>query len=499
MTRRFAALALGVLAAMVALCGVDLPYSGEWDFFPALEKCCSGRLAFADLWRQDHEHRVIFQRGLMLLMARASAWDVRWELAASLVLALAAFLVVARRFDQRGWALAVAAGLSFSLAAWGNWLWGIQVGLFLSFLAFFGAITLLLHEREVLASLCAVVASYSFATGLLAWPVGLALLWSQRRKRAARIWGACGLAVGVLYFAGYEPQGPPGAPLSPPRLLAYVLIFLGSPLCSWSDGLASLLGLSGLAGFVVLWRRERPPEAAAWAAYAVGGAAMAAVGRSGEGLHQALSTRYITMAVPLWLGLLLLIERASLSRKKELLGSLAALMLANSAYGALGFLYRDGQMRLDRDELRRLEPHPVLTMPWPPAEETAARSLFLKEHRLSLFRDGVPPPRSGPEPAALTPGFFEGEISRTELSDGRSLVKGWALERASGLAPRTLFFYSGGRLAFSGRPYIPHLARAVKAGRIGALVSGFSFIFPRERLGPDLRVVASGPAGASAL
>ena len=94
---------------------------------------------WADLWPVHNEHRILFPR--LVLLGAAVAFDLRlcWIMALGVLLTLATWLVLrrgllppphARSRTPTAWALALAALPLFSLHAWGNWTWGIQIVVF---------------------------------------------------------------------------------------------------------------------------------------------------------------------------------------------------------------------------------------------------------------------------------------------------------------------------------------------------------------------------------
>jgi hypothetical protein len=62
---------------------------------PLLDKMYRGELAFPDLWAQHNEHRLLFPKIIMLVLARSTGWDIRYELALNLLLAIGIFAILA--------------------------------------------------------------------------------------------------------------------------------------------------------------------------------------------------------------------------------------------------------------------------------------------------------------------------------------------------------------------------------------------------------------------
>lgn len=326
----------GSIAAILFLVGmllgfsVDYPYYDQWDFVPFLEKAHTGQLTWGDFWAQHNEHRLVFPRLVLLALALWSRWDIHWEMGASLFFAVLTWAVICAQAKSGGRrvhegpntaVLLMFTLLVFSMSQWQNWFLGWQVQEFMNVLAAvltFVALSWGGLGGLVLAGVCAVVASFSFANGVLAWPVGLVMLLLQYRERGrwARFeligWIVAGVVVTGAYLRGYEtPAYHPGLSSAlgqPLECVLYVLAYLGQPVWNFDPFISLLLG----GGGVLLWltsttqllacgvpRRHLLP----WfgmALYAVATAAMTALGRVDSGLDQAMSSRYVTMANLLW-------------------------------------------------------------------------------------------------------------------------------------------------------------------------------------------------------
>jgi hypothetical protein len=316
-----------LLALLVARLGVNVPYWDEWEFVTVLQKSAAHMLRLGDLWAQHNEHRHLFPQIILLGLSHPTHWDVRAELAANLVLAVAAFAVLAfllrRTVAPYGravhlLALGAFAWLLFSPVAWENWLWGWELSWFLDTLAVVAAVAILAAwpaSRPAAAGfacavVAAVVASYSLAGGLLVWPACLALFVADRRfRRFIPIWLAAAAATVTLFLRGYvgsESTGNLHYVLEHPVAYArYALTYLGAPL-SRDPSLAPALGLLVLAVFAaaVAYLALRSPRslgrAVPWVAlggYAVMAALMTGLGRAHFGTGQSIASRYTTLSV----------------------------------------------------------------------------------------------------------------------------------------------------------------------------------------------------------
>ncbi len=414
------------LLAMYGRYSLDIPYYDQWELVPLLEKQSLGALGFRDFWGQHNEHRLIFPRLLMLALAQWSQWNVYWELATNFVLALttwASLALLIRRTgrqiheEDNGPVYMVMSLIVFSLSQWQNWFLGWQMQVFMTVLAIILSLACLSFQRYTslgvaLAAVFGVLATYSFANGILIWPIGFLLLVLLRHTRPRfwrqelGAWGGVGLTVIASYLYGYEtPAYHPSlleALRQPLHSALYLLAYLGQPmgnvhlilsvcmgalaLLVWGVTLAQLLAcrvsLNALAPWIGL------------ALYALGTAAMTAFGRVDEGLEQALSSRYVTVANPLWVAVVVqLYWVAKVSDgwiiRRLLPAKLVLLCLAlcvSSLYGAYRWTERYNAYADLRTQVLLGNDLERLRMLYPPRPQVIIeRREFLRAHGLSIF------------------------------------------------------------------------------------------------------------------
>ncbi len=377
-----AALPLGCLIAAFYFYAVDLPVWDEWwGFVPLLQKYFSGTLQFADFWAQHNEHRIVLPKLLLLGLAMVSDYDVRWDMAASIVFALLFYACIGLHLFlnrralgmERGWIWlwALTAYAVFSLRQHENWFWGFQVQWYMNVFGMALGAFVLTNKRltpGVFAVLvcCGLFSLFSLSAGALYWvlvPVFL-LLMQLRGATIPRIWAYlcvwCAL-FGVLlffYFLGLAGGNYPGGLLhffkTPGDGVRYVLLYLGGLLTEiGSMDLFSLaVGAAGLAIFLcggvwILWRANAARCRASLfflflGSYALGCALVTGLGRSGFGLSQASSSRYTTISLLLWLAVLYLlyaaVANASFREWKEKLRGAVLVLLLCACFG--GIIYR---------------------------------------------------------------------------------------------------------------------------------------------------------------
>jgi len=497
-----------VVAATVRATAVDVPTWDAWEFAPIVADFSEGRLTARTFWAQHNEHRLVVPRVVMLALAWTSAWDVRVEQAANLVVALAQLgvtaLLVRRTVTPVApraapWLVAAASALIFSLAAWQNWSWGWQLCIFLCVTATSGAALVLARWRgrwpeTVALQLLAVTAALSFASGLVV-PVlvPLALLASPaaigRRTRLghAAATAVAGAATVLAYLWDFAPQAHhPEPALSAHRLpdaAGYVVTYLGAAFAGGDPELAAVLGAAGLGATAVvtvtLWWAHAGLRAALlpWTfleLFALAGAVVTAVGRVGFGVEQALESRYVTLATPFWLGSAATLTLALATWQRASAPSAARTLRIGFACGlAAGALvpghwaaFRTGtiemhehaaRMRGARRCLKHVAEAPdacFVHVHWNPPE---MRRLAARLDRLDLgpfARWSAPPPLAsfqrlapGPEPV----GRIETVSRRGDDVD----VRGWALDPATGGPARGVLVSQNGRVlgrAWTGLP-----------------------------------------------
>lgn len=333
-----------VLGVEVARCAVNVPYWDEWDIAVVLLKARHGTLAFTDLWAQHNESRKVFPRLVIVALGRLARGDVRCQMALSVLLAsvvsLSLFVLVRRTLrvgaNGRILAWAVLNVPIFGLIQHENWLWGIQFITFVPIaclaLGMVAATSRWRLERRFLVAMAlATVSSFSFANGMVCWPLLLPVLVAYgaaddpRSRRRLGTWcvvyAIAFVATAAAYFHGftkptYHPD--PGAALRDPVGAAtYALAFLGRafappPLPRLRGavvvGASLVLLLVGACASITLERSSSVGRRALpWltlAGYALVSALVTTAGRFGFGVGQALASRYTTFSSYLAIGLI---------------------------------------------------------------------------------------------------------------------------------------------------------------------------------------------------
>lgn len=435
-------LALVPFAYLVRMCAlryVDVPVADAWELVPRLDHLYSGTLTLRDLWRQHNEHRPLFPIALLLTLARLTRWDTRWEIALNVAVGAGIFAVycayLRTAWRAHGgapvWLVPVFSLLLFSPIQWENWMWGWQITVllcaFASTLAAYLTANGATGGRLAGAVGCAVVATYSFAAGLLVWPAHVAGIWiAGGPRRAARlaIWIGAAAITWATFFYDFQRPGQPSmlsnftSLAAAGRFVQYVIVYLGSPIAGTTSGFAAPAGVAVFVVFAALAVRLRALRSdpvylfplilgIQSVAFAVG----SGLGRTWMGVSQALASRYTTLSLPLWCAaasLVILWRPAPITERHP--GIVAAVKVsAIVAMLAAGFastrpaVYTVGARSQVFMYARRglLTGHSstLLLQLYPKVDVIRERRLVIKRRGLSVFRPSAQPsyPLPGPE------------------------------------------------------------------------------------------------------
>lgn len=467
----------------------SMPGSDQWSQIDAAMRGVD-LASPAWLWAQHNEHRMVFTKIFCLI-------DLKFFRGRQIFLLSLIFLVQflelfllawsLQRFGRlRGAAWTAGVGLIafclFCPSQWENLIWGFQVhsGLLMLFATLSITAVLLMRQAALqrqwkylaFALLMALAANYTMVNGILLWPLlivaGLVL---GIRPRA--LWMIAGVALlnALAYFHGYHRPGQNGNPFdslrTPGRVVSYFLTFLGS---SWSQEnirVAIVAGALGFAGAVLtallLWKLRKISSAFSvqmlfLMLFALGTAAITALGRIGFGLDQAFSPRYQAVALMFWLplGLLLLywaVESgrsiAQLCVQAAILASLlwAATLVRFPLRTARWYAFQINAAGLamvagaqDDVQFRRAAVDPEVAL-----QEAA----YLREHSVSIFA-GEQAHRLGKPfdslfrvaPSGRCDGSIESEVP---VGDGKVLrLSGWVWDKDSKDVPRDVIAVQNG-------------------------------------------------------
>ena len=416
---------------------IDLPVADDWSMLVLVEKTIDGTLTFNDLWRQYNEYRLFFPRLILLPVARASAWNLTYEIIINLAIAAATFLAISlqvmRTAKRNGheltpWIFPLLSVQVFSLMQWENWMMGFQTNYMLGAFAVIAAIVAL--DRPGKSLLCVffaawlgIVASYSSVNGLLVWPIGFAMLLfsssalGTRKAGLLLTWSLVASVVVFLYLYGLE-VNVDGTSIGAAAYTKFVVNYLGASFIK-GHALTPLAGFLGLLFFAYFAYRvvrsgtlsiEDMLPYLAIALFAIMAAMLTGLGRLDHSPRAAHASRYTTISLWLWAAIAVFISFLSGSKKqsqKPYSGWDRLAIFSMIAVLFLGFLvnsywtsrkaavwWQEHHLRPARDhimsvdKLEALDPTLVkrLTAGYATVEQTKARLSVLKRRKLAAFR-----------------------------------------------------------------------------------------------------------------
>ena len=324
-----------LLIGFVANFSVNVPIDDEWRLASLFDKIATGNVTFNDFWALHSNHRIVFPKILIAVLAFVSRWNINYQLCLSIGLAVITFIATYKLSSMQVknvgddlWHLAniLTCILLCSLVQHENWLWGFQLAWFLVNLCFVAAVYCLILPKRLLpniqiliaAGFC-FIASFSLAQGLLSWlaaiPAVVALEGNvaQKRKRLI-VWMLLFVATCAVYSIDYHPSRKTSiiSLLNKPLVVIdYFLSLLGSPIVR-SPVISALVGLAIFATFLFLAfhfgrKMNEQREAIPWLSiglFAVLSALFITAGRAQFGAIQAIeSSRYTTNSILLLVAL----------------------------------------------------------------------------------------------------------------------------------------------------------------------------------------------------
>lgn len=291
-----AAVAPAVLAFRIQIKNwINIPVWDEWDTpGGTLLQYAHHNLTWAALFAQHNEHRPVFPRLVNLLIASVAGWDARQGMVLGFLCAAVASGFVLRHLYLRSAVIGrgvlcvwlIVNLLLFAPSEYENFLTSLAFYIFIPVLCLLGCIEVNLSRWNLPAkvasnSLLALIATYSFAHGIILWPLAIPVPNknqpgnSGRRLVLVGCYAAYGLSAMVsmaCYFWRYAwPQAaPPSARISQlPQIIDFMTVWLGGVLRSDTlpprlpGILVGMLLCAALALSLVFVYRNR----ASWKAY----------------------------------------------------------------------------------------------------------------------------------------------------------------------------------------------------------------------------------------
>ncbi len=360
---------------LIYLYGYRFPYWDEILYLPLYDKLNQGILSINDLFFLQNNHRPFFPRIITLILARISSWNELTILYCSLSFVIAIYIILGyvintekkdeyKNTNNKYIKLLSLCYVSLFLFSWSqmeNWIWGLQLMMFLTNLSYV-LVLFIMYKYEmnilnlIMCLLLSVLASFSFANGLLIWFVPLPFLLYKIAKAKKQnyalllIWILCAIAVISFYFTNYHTPSISKTNESTNLIqkFLYFLLYIGSPVSGfiftppWHGNkipephlIHYLIGILGILFWVLLLHKtknilfteiqyckqekgiqflfkKRVPKIEAdeyffWKSlslFAIFSGVLITLGRSQIGLGQSLSSRYITTGCLFWCSLI---------------------------------------------------------------------------------------------------------------------------------------------------------------------------------------------------
>lgn len=384
-----------ILSCLLYIFVAGTPIGHQWEMVDLIDKCFSGTLLLKDLWAQHDAHRPFLMRIEIIWIAWLTSWNTRVESFANVTVAFVTVIglwrLIRLQFSNlsKHLLIPIASAIIFSTSQAENWLPGFTFEWFLQNLFFVISLILLTQYKNtiygfglLLLMMVASILAYSLVLWLVIG-IGILLLWEN--KRYTLLFFIASFVALAIYFTGFELNDSQTGSMAyviehPLQAIAYVLIYIGSPLsfggarevtAAYSPldlfvmGLAAMWGIIGISAAVLCaqkWIRNTASDlfesALPWLLMMlfVGlSAGLTMLGRLSQGVLQALSVRYTTVAGLFWIALVSCIVLLRLHQHNwladvaprlwrigRMLISLAFVMsfVLSSAYGAFTILSR---------------------------------------------------------------------------------------------------------------------------------------------------------------
>jgi hypothetical protein len=509
--RTFAWLPPLVILLLIGRLGVNVPYQDDWDAFGAVAGWYGGANSFDDFWQQHSEHRIPAVKLLIWLIGVPTRYNMVSEMIVGFALAFGTFIVLRRLIaeafgDSTGVSdrmVFLASLLLFSLTMRENWFWGLaSLQLFLLNLMTLVLVLALTRSPTagvLLAGTCAVVGSFTEASGLALWITGAAALWWRGRRRALFFW--CAAAAIVLaadvwtldWGLSFQSAGTRVG-----HMFAFAATCLGLPFAygtspAWSAaaGVGAVVALVGAVRYLHA-RSDVTPDLSPMLLLALHGvlvSLMIAVGRAGLDLEYAMASHYAFASSLFWIATLVIVVRAvrlsmSISLLTARITAAAAVVIpvlsVGYAYGALqGYreaytLSRNLDMALATLDSADEIPRSVGQLLYPPEDLRLRHQIAeLKTLGLGPFAPGARVHLAAASaPDAATTGHEEGTVEHGNCEQ----LQGWAWDPSRPSARVEVEFWrSGTKLGEETANWFrPDL---LEAG-IGDGQHAFVFVFP---------------------
>ena len=418
-----------LLLVITIFWGIDFPYMDQWEVVSLMEKLFIHTLNFQDFTAQHNEHRILFPKLIMVLGAALTHWNITLELYINIFLGTCLFWVISKpikvlfkqeEIPYKFGLISIISLLIFSLSQYENWRWGWQIQIFLNVLMVCLGIYWLTKSAQshwyFLGAIGAgIIATYSFANGLLFWGIGLIVLWNLSMKDTRKyayfaIWATLAVYLAWSYMKGYHrPEEHPVPVFTLNYFLnyvAFVLAYLGNPLFESDANASFIFGVVGVLIYGYGWYRIYTQKSFDksqysiffyWSLYTLMSAGLTALGRTGLGLPSASASRYVTICNFFWINNFILLftllhDRFGHTARqkgylKGLIWILSLVVLASHIVGiTMMYKYYKDMVEVRTQLVSSGQNSLILKKSYPRPHEIVERDKILEKYQLSYRR-----------------------------------------------------------------------------------------------------------------
>lgn len=481
---------------------MPVPFSDEWDEFPRLIALHNGgvRDSLAFMWEQHNEHRIVIPKIIYLIDMTFFKYQGYFPiiyifLLQAMVVGMLSWLFVgkARKSPESLWFVVLTIISAFNLVQWENFASTFQTS-FVGCFAF-SVTAFVLYAKYAItnrypyflgAVLTAMLASLSLASGLFVWLVLAWLAYLIRGRCYVQSFAFVGtfLLLLLFYLYGYtrpeQHANPVDSLISHPIVvLNYLTIWMGS--VSKTIASANLLGTIALFVVLVITRysiydknRNHRIEI-----YTLLGICLfilitgfiTALGRINFGVAQAMSSRYGTPVLILWVSLLGMLLLFALESKRVLyVRSIIGLILIIFIGLAIRNLQKEADLTIFQNEQIKAylaivvggyKEQPELLRPIYPVPNSIFDKIdLLKSQKISSFYGSDRNPFSIGTMFPLT-GMQQTNDCKGHIDSVKSVgentyqVTGWAWNENLSFYPAWIFLVQSGKVIGFGKQGIP--------------------------------------------
>ncbi|MCP4111930.1 MAG: hypothetical protein GY749_41440 [Desulfobacteraceae bacterium] len=465
---------------------VNIPSVDQWFLSAIFGKYCSGTLSFSDLFAQHNECRLFFPKLIFLFAGLITGWDVRVEMCITLTLVcFVSFNLfnLLRRISEISMIeklrlLSIINILMFSTVQYENWLWGIQLVVYIPVFLLTAGLLINMSGMSVrlkltCSAILSAIATFSFANGMVLWilllPFNLLLETSHEKKTGSLfyivLYFILFFSVAGLYFKDYSRpihHPPLTAALSDPAAaVRYFLIWTGTPFAPFklsgrlpfyiaTGGFIIFLSVS-ITAYNVRMKSDARRLACFYPWFVIGiysliSGITTTLGRVGFGVGQASSSRYAASSIFLPISLLVSVyltyvfhfrnRRDTVSKIFKI--AQAAVLFIILLLHTFTYVYyiqlmekdqwflKNGKLALQFSKLVYDETR--LKILWHDPKDLLIKFSDLIQHGLLDFKPVNPDTLKWVKKHDQNSGKFYGFMKCTLLSDGKLHISGWAYQ-----------------------------------------------------------------------